>query len=313
VNVASVVVTGVSGLVGRHLGRFLRAAGYEVVGLDVVPPPDGACDEFHRVDVLDLPSADPLPGDRRPGALVHLAAVLPSGESIDPPTGLRMMEVNVQGTYRTLRWAARRRIDRVVYMSSESVLGFAYARRRLRPRYVPIDERHPLEAHDPYGLSKRLGELVARAFHLETGAAVFCLRPPWVWVPEEAELHGDLVRHPERWAHGLWAYVAVEDLCDAVVRALRYDGPADCYELFVAAPDVGVPVPTRELLARFYGFTGPYADDFGEYDAVISSRAARALLGWRPRTGRRTRPKSAGPSKTPPAGPILPRRVGKAQ
>jgi len=279
----SVVVTGVSGRIGRHLGRFLRASGYEVIGLDIVPPPHGVCDEFHEVDILLLPSTDPLPRNRRFNVLVHLAAIWPSAESIDEPMALQMMEVNVQGTFRTLRWAIRKGIDRVVFMSSESVLGFTYARRRLQPRYVPIDEQHPLEAHDPYGLSKRLGEIIAQAFHLETGVTVFCLRPPWVWVPEEAELYVELVRHPECWVHGLWAYIAVEDLCDAVERAIRYDGPSGYYEFFVTASDVGVPIPTRWLLEHFYGFTGPYREDFSEYGAVISSRAVQEFLGWRPR------------------------------
>lgn len=54
-----VVVTGISGFLGGHLGRELRAQGHYVVGADWALPSDGgvpledSCHEFYRVDLRD--------------------------------------------------------------------------------------------------------------------------------------------------------------------------------------------------------------------------------------------------------------------
>lgn len=275
----AILITGIAGGIGRHLGRFLRARGYVVVGLDIQEPSPGCYDEFYQVDILELPVRDPFLPNCCWDAVIHLAAIRAPTETSEE----RILEVNVIGTYKVLRWAAHHRIPKVIFMSSEAVLGFAFAKRNLKPKYVPIDEQHPIQVHDAYGLSKLLGEEIARAFHFETGAMVFCLRPPWVWIPEEAGYYRWLIKHPQEWAHGLWAYVVIEDLCDAIERAIRYDGSPGYYVFFVAANDVGVPIPSRQLLRCFYDFQGPIKKGFGEYDSVISSRALQHFLGWQPR------------------------------
>ncbi|MEW5935461.1 MAG: NAD(P)-dependent oxidoreductase, partial [Bacillota bacterium] len=155
--------------------------------------------------------------------------------------------------------------------------------RPLKPAYVPIDESHPTCAHDAYGLSKLLAEQVCRAYHHETGVTTVCLRPPWVWIPEETEQCKALTEDPASWAHSLWAYVIVGDLCSAVRDAMTAPLPEGFFTFFTAAPDNGTRLPSRVLLETYYGFRGPYRDGFGEYDSVISSATARALLKWEPR------------------------------
>lgn len=275
----AILLTGVSGSIGRHLGRFLRARGYEVVGVDLCAPPRESCDEFYKQDILELQENSPIARNRRWDALVHLAALL-------PPKGAPehdIFRVNVLGTYNVFRLAAQNRITKVIFMSSDSVLGFTFSKRFTKPQYVPIDEKHPTFAHDTYGLSKLLGEQMARSFSFETDATVFCLRPPWVWVPEETERYLGLIQHPEEWAHGLWAYIVVEDLCTAVEKLIRYEGTPGCYTFFVAANDIGAPLPPHHLLQRFYQFDGPFKKGFRKDGSVISSRALQRFLGWQPR------------------------------
>ncbi len=162
------------------------------------------------------------------------------------------------------------------------MLGFAFAKVPLKPLYIPIDEAHPELAHDAYGLSKLLAERVCRAFHTRTGMPVFCLRPPWVWIPEKIGVYEELTRDPSLWAHGLWAYIVVDDLCEAVAAALEPEGVSfDCF--YVAAPDNGTGVPTTELLKRFYGFEGPFRKGFGPFDSPLSSKAFARRTGWEPR------------------------------
>lgn len=274
----SILITGAAGGIGRHLARFLRARGHEVTGLDLRQPPGDSCDEHYIIDILKMSGTSPFPAGRHWDVLVHLAAITAPAKVPEH----HMFATNVLGTFNVLRMAALHRIPRVIFMSSESVLGFAFSLRPLRPQYVPIDERHPLLAHDTYGMSKLLGEELARGFQTETTATVFCLRPPWVWIPEEAPSYAWLTEHPESWAHGLWAYIAIEDLCHAVEKTLQYDGPQGFFVFFVTADDVGVPIPTRDLLRRFYRFEGPFLEECDEHQSIISSRSLKKSLKWQP-------------------------------
>lgn len=277
-----VLVTGISGHVGRHLGRFLRAEGCRVVGLDRRPPQGDICDDFIQCNLLEAEALKHAL--HRLGlfdCLVHLAAIV-------APTDLpdhAVLEVNVVGTYNILAAAGLKPDGRLVYVSSESVLGFAFSKRPLKPAFVPVDETHPTWAHDAYGLSKLLGEKICRAYHYETEITTVCLRPPWVWIPEEIQRCKSLVENPGEWAHSLWAYVVVDDLNSAVQDAMTAPLEKRFFAFFVAAAENGTRIPSRLLLQTYYHFTGPYADDFGEYESVISSASARATLGWQPKWG----------------------------
>lgn len=277
-----VLVTGIAGHIGKHLGRFLKAEGYCVVGLDLHVPPEDTCDEFLQCDLLEPEQLSRTLGRlSRFDRLVHLAAIVAPTESPDDA----VLKTNAVGTYSLLKAARLKQNGRLVYMSSESVLGFAFARRPLKPAFVPVDETHPTWAHDAYGLSKLLGEKICRAYHYETETTTVCLRPPWVWIPEEIQLCKSLVENPGEWAHSLWAYVVVDDLNSAVRDAMTAPLEKRFFALFVAAAENGTRIPSRLLLQTYYHFTGPYADGFGEYESVISSASARATLGWQPKWG----------------------------
>jgi UDP-glucose 4-epimerase len=277
----TVCVTGVSGQIGRHLGRHFRSRGYFVTGVDLVEPPAGACDEFHRLDLVQEPAAlhDAL-SSRAHDAVVHLAAVVEPRDKGE--TDARLLATNVLGTFNLTSAAERAGAPRLVFMSSESVLGFAFSEGNVRLRSVPVDEAHPLCAHDPYGLSKVLGEHIADAYSSATGAPAISLRPPWVWIPEKLDRYLSLTAHPEEWAHGLWAYIVVDDLNELTERALLVEASGHSH-FYAAAADNGTSVPTRELLREFYGFEGPFEPGFDGFKSVISSRAAQESFGWQPR------------------------------
>ncbi len=275
-----VLVTGIAGQVGRHLGRYLRARGSRVVGLDITDPEPDSCDSFIWADITDDPgrltSALRGAGCRQ---IVHLAAIVAPTDRSDE----EILRVNVFGTYNLLEAVgATGSFERLVVMSSESVLGFAFAKVPLKPLYIPIDETHPELAHDAYGLSKLLAERVCRAFHTRTGIPVVCLRPPWVWIPEKIGVYEELTRDPSLWAHGLWSYIVVDDLSAAVLAAIKANNLSfHCF--YVAAPDNGTDLPTAELLHRFYGFQGPIRKGFGPMDSPLSSTAFARHVGWAPR------------------------------
>jgi UDP-glucose 4-epimerase len=280
----TVYLTGVAGQIGAHLGRRLRTRGYFVTGVDRVEPPSDSCDDFHRIDIAeDAKTLSTSLAALRHESIVHLAAVVEPTDESDA----QLFGANVLGTYNLTQAAARAGTPRLVFMSSESVLGFAFATRRLRPLAVPIDEEHPLRAHDAYGLSKILGERIAEAYGDATGAPVISLRPPWVWIPEKVERYVSLVENPGEWAHGLWAYIVVDDLNELVERALSLDVRGTSVH-YATAADNGTAVPSRELLREFYGFEGPFGDGLGEFDSIISSSAAQRFFQWTPQWSWRT-------------------------
>ena len=275
----NVYITGISGQIGSHLGRYLRQRGYFVTGADISSPQTDACDEFHRLDIVrdENKLAESL-GGRDYGSVIHLAAIVaPTDEPAE-----HIFAVNVLGTYNVMRSAMAAASPRFICMSSESVLGFAFSNLQLKPAFVPINEEHALRAVDPYGLSKLLAERIAAAYHEVTHAATFSLRPPWVWIPEKYDRYLELVKDPARWAHGLWAYIVIDDLCSAVERAILCD-VGGYHALFLTADDQGTPRSSHQLLDEYYGFKGPYEDGFPDEASVISSKAAKSLLGWKPR------------------------------
>lgn len=271
---ARLAVTGGSGLVGRHIAAHLRQR-HEVVVLDLVPPPLPEV-RFIRVDILDLAALEEaLTGC---DAVVHMAAIpLPFEHAPE-----RVFVVNALGTFNVLEAAVRCGVKRLVFFSSESVLGFSFMEKRIWPLYLPIDEDHPLRPQDPYALSKLVGEEICRAYSRRYEIQTIALRPPWIWVPEELELYRALVAEPDRWYKGLWAYIWVYDLAEAVELALASELPAHT-TLFVAADDNGTEVESRLLTARYYPEVKRIASDFGGRQSLISSARARRLLGWRPR------------------------------
>ncbi|MGB9886836.1 MAG: NAD-dependent epimerase/dehydratase family protein [Moorellales bacterium] len=277
----TVLLTGAAGQIGAHLGRFLRQKDYTVTALDLNVSPEGTADESLVCDILDPDTLHRILGAKVFSAVIRLAAAVAPTELPDE----LVFRTNVTGTYNILRAVRLKPGGRIVYMSSESVLGFAFAKRPLKPAFVPIDETHPLRAHDAYGLSKLLGEKICEAYHLETGAPVISLRPPWVWIPEKIERYKSLIEHPEEWAHGLWAYVAIEDLCEAVYAALTANADKFPLSLFIAAEDNGTRVPSTVLLERFYGFRGPYRPGFEGCSSVISPERAYRLLAWKAQWG----------------------------
>jgi nucleoside-diphosphate-sugar epimerase len=73
-------------------------------------------------------------------------------------------------------------INRIVYASSVSVLGFPSFVQPLAASYGPIDEAHPLLPEDAYALSKRIGEEVADGF-APGRLTVVSLRLPRIHTP----------------------------------------------------------------------------------------------------------------------------------
>ena len=142
-----IVVTGGSGKGGKWVVRDLREHGHDVLNVDVRH--DGSAYGLCLVaDLTDLGQAqDALAGA---DAIVHFAAIPASGLRPEGET----FRINAMSTYNVFAAAAAHGMKRVVWASSETVLGLPFD---IPPAFAPIDETIEPHPESSYSLSKLVG------------------------------------------------------------------------------------------------------------------------------------------------------------
>ncbi len=235
-----IAVTGASGLLGRETASHLSQQG-EVIGLDITP---GAVGKSYRyTDVLSLDALKSAFKDVH--VVVHLAAL-----QLGAPEE-KIFHVNTVGTWNVLQAAHETGVSKVVLLSSECATGTVTLSGAAPsiPDYLPIDEEHPLRPNDAYGVSKLALEAMGRAFAEKNGMQIIVLRPTTVYAPGmEADMHrARKIDDPY-----MWLYVEIQDVVQAIEKAITYKGPAyDCF--FVSAENTFAPEETLMLLKRRFG------------------------------------------------------------
>ena len=271
-----IAVTGASGKLGTQVARSLAEAGHQVLRLDVVGARAG---DFTQIDLTDYGQVvDAFSGvdDRMPGfdAIVHLAA-LPSG-GLEPDSATFHNNMNV--TFNVFQAARRVGIRRIVYASSETLLGLPF---ETPPPYIPVDEEYDSRPETMYSLVKHLEEELARKLTLwDPELSITALRFSNVMVPEDylgfRAFQGD--SRLRRW--NLWGYIDARDGAQAVLRALDANRPG--FDTFViAAADTVMETPNAELLAENFPHV-PLTRELEEHESLLSIDKARRLLGYAP-------------------------------
>jgi nucleoside-diphosphate-sugar epimerase len=265
-----IVVTGGSGKAGRWVVRDLREHGHDVLNVDLTR--DGSAHGLCVVtDLTDLGQAhDVLRGAE---AVVHLAAIpapelRPEGETF---------RVNLLSTYNVFAAATAAGARRIVWASSETVLGLPFD---TPPLFAPIDETIEPRPETSYALSKLAGETLAGQFARRTGTPFVGLRISNIMEPD------DYLKFPDYWADArlrrwnLWGYVDVRDVAQAVRRSLEADvtGAEVC---IVAAADTVMPRPSAELMAEVFPDV-PLRRPVDGRETLLAIDKARRLLGYEP-------------------------------
>jgi nucleoside-diphosphate-sugar epimerase len=269
----TVVVTGASGLLGRHLVDALLASGRDVRAVDLVRPPVPSSE----IVVADLTSlGDSVQALHGASAVVHTAAIpRPVGR-----TGVDLFRTNVLAAYNVVEAALLHGAKRLVNASSFSVLGFPFNPRPLRPAYLPIDEDHPLAPQEAYGLSKQVTEEIVAAATRRSDLSAVSLRMPWIQTPETfgTDVAGRRL-DPNVAAANLWAYLDARDAAQAFLRAL--DAPlAGHVPVYLTAPDTFMDEDTPTLVRANFGeieLRRPLAG----HAPLLDAAAAERLLGFR--------------------------------
>lgn len=164
-----ILVTGVSGFVGRHLAVVLAARGDACHGFGLGDPPaDPTLDGWTSGDVLDADAVAAAVGASRPDAVVHLAGQSSAALSFEQPA--ETYRTNALGTW-TLLEAVRRHAPgaRVVIVGS----GEAYGPQEDGSR---VAEDAPFRPVSPYALSKAAADSLSDAFAKRHGLRVIRTR-----------------------------------------------------------------------------------------------------------------------------------------
>jgi nucleoside-diphosphate-sugar epimerase len=266
-----IVVTGGSGKAGRWVVRHLLDAGHGVLNVDTQH--DGSAHgQCLLADLADPGQTfDALAGA---DAVVHLAAI--------PAPGIRpaseTFRINTLSTYNVFAAAEMHGMRRVVYASSETVLGLPFDE---PPVYAPIDEEHPPRPETSYALSKLVGEAMAAQFARRTGTPYVGLRISNIMLPEEyaafPAFSDDLT--VRRW--NLWGYVDVRDVAQACERGLLADvtGSEVC---IIAAADTVMRQDSTDLMAAEFP-TVPLRSPVAGHETLLAIGRARSVLGYEPR------------------------------
>lgn len=272
-----VVVTGSLGKIGRAAMPALLAAGHKVFGLDLRAEAGLArtarCDCANFGEVMGAFSGvDALGG--KPDAVVHLAGIPAPALSTDQ----HVFEINTLATYNVFSACARLGIDRVVWASSETILGLPF---RKAPEFVPLDESHPDRPEWSYALSKQLGEAMADAFvRWRPATSIASLRFSNVYAAGDYAQVPEIQANPETRQFNLWAYVDTDDAGDACRLAVeaQFSGHE---RLIIAAADTLLAIPTAEALSQTFPDVA-HRQSLEGCSSTLSSAKAGRVIGYKP-------------------------------
>lgn len=298
-----VLITGGAGYIGSHCNRFFSEQGIETVVLDDLS--DGHKEsvivgEFVQGDFGDKPFMQALLKKYKFDAVVHFAAFASVPDSVARPQ--RYYDNNVTKMLALLDTVVACGIKYFVFSSSAATFG--------EPKYVPIDEKHPQEPINPYGMTKLIGEKILADYEKAYGLHSCSFRyfnaagdapdgkigeahnPEAHLIPlviraamtgKKMKVFGDDYKTKD--GSCVRDYVHVEDLAAAHYLGLKYIMKNNTSENFNLGSNTGFSV--LELLKTFEKISGlqvPY-DIVGRRAGdpavlVASNKKAQDLLGW---------------------------------
>ncbi|MDF3821923.1 UDP-glucose 4-epimerase GalE [Leptospira sp. 96542] len=142
-----ILVTGGSGYIGSHIVLELMELGHSILVVDdmekgneknLFPGNDFIKGKIEDPQILEQVFAQKI------DAVFHFAAWKAAGESMTDPVKYTINNLN--GTNALIAAMVKHNCDYIVFSSSAAVYG--------APKYLPIDENHPLEPENYYGYTK---------------------------------------------------------------------------------------------------------------------------------------------------------------
>ncbi len=284
-----VLVTGGAGFIGSHVVDALVARGDRVSVLDNLST--GRLENmdprvnFYHGDMRDAKFVRETVRVEKPDYVIHHAAQIDVQASVNDPA--EDAAVNITGTINLLEACCAYEVKKVVYASSAAVYG--------NPRYLPVDEEHPVRPLSGYGVSKHTVEHYLDVYRVLHNLDYTVLRYSNVYGPrQDATGEGGVVaiftslllrgQPPRIFGDGKQTrdFVHVQDVVRANLAALEA-GSGGIFNI-----STGLPTSVNELFETLRGITGvdikPVYGPPREGDILhsyLNAGAAARKLNWR--------------------------------
>lgn len=222
----------------------------------------------------------------------HLAAQIHVDRSYVEPR--LTYEINVMGTQNVLEVARIYDVKKVIHSSTSEVYGSA--------QYVPIDEKHPLDAPHPYGASKIAADRMCNAYIQTYGMDISIPRFFNIFGPRQRDIgYGGVISiftrrvlnnmPPVIYGDGLQTrdYTYVEDAARAFDLILNHKSKLEPINIGTGK-EVSI-IDLANLIIELCGKKGKIkpvhvAPRIGEVKKLIAdARKAKKILRWEPRYG----------------------------
>lgn len=166
----NILVTGGAGYIGSHICLKLRESGYCPVVFDNLSNGHRDAIEpdipFIQADIRDSEKLDRTFSEFQPTAVIHMAALIEAGLSMQEPS--KFYNVNVAGSLNLLDAMRRHDCLHIVFSSTAAVYGNA--------GLDLLDERLPVRPENPYGRSKAMVETMLADYFAIYGFKAIALR-----------------------------------------------------------------------------------------------------------------------------------------
>ncbi len=172
-----VLITGVSGLVGRNLTPYLIKKGFRIVGCSKSKFDHSVFGSedflYEKINLCSQKETAALFRKHNFDLIIHLAGLIKTGFSYyDGITEL--FSNNVIATYNLLSNAINiNKAAKFIYTSSMTVYGI--------PEYLPVDEFHPTNPLDFYSTTKLMSEKMIHFLSMNSKLNYFILRLPGIF------------------------------------------------------------------------------------------------------------------------------------
>ena len=304
----AILVTGGAGYIGSHVAKALCDDGKEVVIVDKFSPEKSSSvlefGRFYKGDFGDALLLRRIFSENKIEGVMHFAAFIRVDESMEKP--LMYYENNVAKTIVLLREMLEHGVDKFVFSSTCAVYG--------NPKYLPLDEKHPLNPESVYGRTKLMVERVLGDLSNAGKIRFVSLRyfnaagADWksglgyykklhlipkifdVALGKEKELKIFGTDYNTRDGTGIRDYIHILDLADAHVLALEYLEEGKESDVFNLGSGKGYTV--KEVIKAVEEVIGkkiPFVEVGrrpGDAEALYADNSkAKEKLGWIPKRG----------------------------
>ncbi len=165
-----ILVTGGAGYIGSFTVQALKQSGFEPLIFDSLETGHRQAVPETKIYVgnlqNDFPLLDQVFKKEKPEAVVHFAAYIEVGESVENPQ--KYFFNNVFGTLNLLKAMMKNQVFKIVFSSTAAVYG--------EPQKIPIEEDDPKCPTNPYGESKLMIEKILSWYDKAYGLSSVALR-----------------------------------------------------------------------------------------------------------------------------------------